>query len=168
MAKWTLHAGRAIYKDGRPTIYVSDSASLPASDAQALSPTALDGLARRIVESLNATEPAPVYTVNSFDVCAPGMERLRNRSEFLLVASIVPGTSAASLRQQWLDDIQACVRGDWFDYDAARQAVESAMRYYVRPAFRRKRWNPFGVPSVRDGEESCMAYLFIESGEESV
>ena len=65
------------------------------------------------------------YHVNNFDDSAPGMERLRNRSEFILIACPWEDSTAEDIRKQWLQDIQSCGRFDGFDYDAARQAVES-------------------------------------------
>lgn len=100
--------------------------------------------------------------VTTFDVCVPGMERLRSQSEFILLAYLQPSTTGGNIREQWLDDLQVCERPDGFNYDAARQAIESAVKDYVRPAFRRKRWNPFSVPRAADSDDGCAAYLFIE------
>lgn len=105
------------------------------------------------------------YVPTSFDVCNPGMERLRNQSEFLLVAYIHPSSTAKEIAANWNHDLQSCMREDDFDYDAARAAIDQAMRDWVRPAFRRKRWNPFGVYRPDDGESGCAAFLYIDKGE---
>lgn len=63
------------------------------------------------------------YTVNSFDDSAPGMERLRYRSEFILLAYPWEDSTSEDIRKQWLDDIDSCCRPDGFDYDGACIAV---------------------------------------------
>jgi hypothetical protein len=85
------------------------------------------------------------YEVSSFDVCAEGNERLRSYSEFILVAYVGARQSVKGIRQQWLDDIQACVRPDGFDYDAARKCVETVKL----------------TPRDFKGAAGCSAYLYI-------
>lgn len=63
------------------------------------------------------------YVINTFDDSAPGMERLRHQSEFILLAYPSTDSGLDDIRQQWIDDIQSCARPDDFDYDAARDAV---------------------------------------------
>ena len=63
------------------------------------------------------------YVINTFDDSAPGMERLRYQSEFILLAYPREDSTPEDIRQRWLDDIQSCARPDYFNYDAARQAV---------------------------------------------
>ena len=96
------------------------------------------------------------YEVTTFDVCTAGFERLRSTSEFILVASVTPDTTRDDLVSQWMDDLQACDRGDNFDYDAARDCVRdfapqintaSVLRYVEAPA--------------DEDAEGCNAYLFI-------
>jgi hypothetical protein len=169
MARWsTPFSSRELYRDGVHVVTINRAGN--SSDGFPLSPAECDDLARRIAYALQDSEPKPEYRVTTVDVCVPGNERLRNRSEFILLASVIPSTTAADIRGQLLADIQSCDRGDWFDYDSARAAVESAMADYVRPAFRRKRWNPFDVPRVRpdDCEPGCYLYVYVDSGEESV
>jgi hypothetical protein len=104
------------------------------------------------------------YEVSTFDVCAIGFERLRSYEEFILTASINADTKGEDIRDQWLDDIEACMRPDGFDYDAARQAVETYWHDVVRPLFDRN--NPFNLEKGCDGigfdeEKDCTAFLFI-------
>ena len=63
------------------------------------------------------------YTVTSFDNSVSGMERLRNQSEFILLAYPWEDSVPVDIRRQWVDDIQSCDRFDGFDYEAAREAV---------------------------------------------
>jgi hypothetical protein len=63
------------------------------------------------------------YTVTTFDDSADGMERLRNQSEFILLAYPASDSTPDDVLQQFIDDIQSCDRFDGFDYDAARAAV---------------------------------------------
>lgn len=111
------------------------------------------------------------YEPTTFDVCISGMERLRNQNEFMLLAYLVPSTNAKSIREQWLDDMNGCDRFDGFEYDACRIAIDKAMAGWVRPAFRRRRWNPFGLSRTKRSEhgDGCIAFLYIrvpETGEE--
>lgn len=107
------------------------------------------------------------YTVTTFDVCMAGNERLRNRSEFLLVGYVNPDITKTELTEQFMADIQACERPDGFDYDACRATVMAFMAdvdmkhalLYVEPA-----------PLGEDGEppedyEPCSAYLFINDAQ---
>jgi hypothetical protein len=63
------------------------------------------------------------YTVTTFDDSAEGMERLRDQSEFILLAYPSKDSTPDDILQQFVDDIQTCDRFDGFDYDAAREAV---------------------------------------------
>jgi hypothetical protein len=64
------------------------------------------------------------YQVTTLDCAAEGMERLRDQSEFILLA-YASGADIApdDILEQWLGDLQACERPDGFDYDAARLAI---------------------------------------------
>lgn len=106
------------------------------------------------------------YTIETFDVCAPGFERMRNRNEFILAATINCDTEASSLLSEWLDDIQSCDRFDNFDYDEAKRVVTDYYSSVVAPLFA-KRKNPFNLDADRTDigmefeSESICAYLFI-------
>ena len=108
----------------------------------------------------------PKYEVTTFDVCASGFERLRSYEEFILLALIDAETSAEDLLEQWVSDIQSCERGDDFDFDAARKAVEAYHAENIAPLFA-KRDNPFDLDArdVEDEEsfdqESATAYLYV-------
>ena len=67
----------------------------------------------------------PRYEVTTFDVCAAGMERLRNQDEFILVSYIFADTDSADLLADWKADVQCCDRGDTFDYAAIDTLLDS-------------------------------------------
>lgn len=109
-----------------------------------------------------------MYEVTSMDICCQGFERLRNQSEFLLVAYPDAKATPDSLMAEWLSDIQACARPDAFDYDAA----ESAVRTYVdgsRDAISRAlaslEWPEPNDDSEPDEGESVCAFLFVDCGD---
>ena len=110
------------------------------------------------------------YEVTAFDVCVPGFERLRNRDEFILVASVWYGMSKDDLLKQFNSNIQVCIRPDDFDYDAVRKLVAETVANartvdvlsYIDP------------PKVDDADvdieqemEGCKAYLYIRDTERS-
>lgn len=63
------------------------------------------------------------YRVTTIDISAEGMERLRNRDEFILLASVDEDSTVESVKSDLLDDIDSCDRGDWFDGDKAECAI---------------------------------------------
>lgn len=94
----------------------------------------------------------------TIDVCQPGFERLRSQSEFILLAHPREGDSPSDLKAEWLADIQRCERPDGFDYDAAREAVETfcldASGYLA---------NVCSDAPPADESEELTAFLYIES-----
>lgn len=68
------------------------------------------------------------YSVTGVDDSAEGMERLRDQSEFILIAYASDDSTPDDLAEQWSADIGATAQPDGFDYDAA----ESAVRTYCR------------------------------------
>lgn len=108
------------------------------------------------------------YEITTFDVCASGMERLRNKDEFILVAHIEPTSTPVDLEDQWLADIQACERSDDFDYGAADALVRAHVAERLRPLWDlSKDGNPFALDSVEDigmqedADSACVALLYI-------
>lgn len=65
------------------------------------------------------------YSVTGVDDSADGMERLRDQSEFILIAYASGGEELAEISEQWIRDIDSTDRGGGFDYDAAELAVRS-------------------------------------------
>lgn len=74
------------------------------------------------------------YTVSGLDCSADGMERLRDQSEFILLADPSPSdpdeATPAALCEQWIADLDSVMREDGFDY----QQAESAIRTYCEEA----------------------------------
>lgn len=65
-----------------------------------------------------------IYEVTRFDNSAPGMEPLRNRDEFILIAYLGEDMAPLDILTQWQADIDSCVRPDGFDYLEARAAID--------------------------------------------
>jgi hypothetical protein len=102
------------------------------------------------------------YRVTTFDVCAPGFERLRSESEFILCAYPNGRSGWRTLRDEWLADLRGADRGEGFDFAAARREV---CRY---AAELRREWagkrNPMRIqpaPRGDDSGESITAYLYV-------
>ena len=66
-----------------------------------------------------------MYTVNSYDICTPGMERLRSNSEFIIPVRVYHGLKAEEIRTCMLDDIGQYEHPDGFDYGACRKAIKA-------------------------------------------
>lgn len=64
------------------------------------------------------------YQVTSLEICAQGMERLRNRDEFILVSYAWRGATAPELARDWEGDLRAVDRGDSFDWDSAYACLQ--------------------------------------------
>jgi hypothetical protein len=104
------------------------------------------------------------YTVNSWDVCAMGNERLRNRDEFILIAPVYRGISAPEVLDGLWADIQCCERGDWFSYDAARAMVRAWIDSELVPLMSDARRNPFAdIEASEDGEDYVSLYLYVQA-----
>ena len=112
------------------------------------------------------------YEVTTFDVCMPGFERLRNRDEFILVASVWYGMSKDDLLEQFNSDIQACERPDDFDSDAIRKLVTETVAnvrmvdvlYHLDSP---KVVDDADVDDIEQEMEGCKAYLYIRDTERS-
>ena len=65
-----------------------------------------------------------MYTVNSYDICVQGYERLRSNSEFIIPTYVSRGTTVDEIRQDMKDDIQNIMQPDGFDFDACRKAID--------------------------------------------
>lgn len=108
------------------------------------------------------------YAVNSMDDSADGMERLRSQSEFILLAYPKVGETVETLRDEWIADLDSCMRPDGFDFAAAEQAIrdycEERSDYLVRcladlPA------EPDDDADEPDFDESPVTFrLYVEEG----
>ena len=96
------------------------------------------------------------YEVTSLEYCTPGMERLRNRDEFILIAYPSPRAGWPQLIAQWCDDLQTCEREDGFDYAAARAAIRAAFKG-------RKGRNPLRAERASYDYEPTPALLYVRT-----
>jgi hypothetical protein len=65
------------------------------------------------------------YSVTTLDLCVQGFERLRSNREFILTAYPGQYSLPEEIVESLREDIQSCMRPDDFDFDAAREAVDS-------------------------------------------
>lgn len=106
------------------------------------------------------------YTVNSWDVCAPGMERLRNNYEFILAIPVSHGTDLDDVRQALKLDINSHDQRASFDYPACRAAIDQFCDQTLRPRMDDAKANPFAdleTESEDDSEQGCYLYVFMQS-----
>lgn len=126
----TLDSCRAIAK-----AYLSGRARAMATIDSEEAPTGRDAARAALADvaaSLDGADlsqvaaPGARYTVSGMDCAAEGMERLRDQSEFILLAYVDNANAgSADVWAQWLEDIDSCARPDGFDYLEARQAVRT-------------------------------------------
>lgn len=64
------------------------------------------------------------YQVTSLDCSAEGMERLRSQSEFIALAYAGADATPEDILRELREDLDSCDRGDSFDFDAAREAIQ--------------------------------------------
>jgi hypothetical protein len=105
------------------------------------------------------------FKVTTTDYAMPGMERLRDQDEFILIAYPSYHTSIVEVRNDILADIEAVDRGDDFDYDAAHTAVQAALTAHFGDAslFRAV----YEVDPASDGEsdeEFPAFYVYVRDG----
>lgn len=67
----------------------------------------------------------PRYHVTSLDCSAEGMERLRSPAEFILLAYAGSDSTPEDIFAALRDDVDSCDRGDGFDFEAARAAIQT-------------------------------------------
>ena len=98
------------------------------------------------------------YTVNSFDICTAGFERLRSNSEFILVTPVYKGVLGEEIRASMHDEIQSYSQPDEFDYEACRAAINTFIDENIAGNCVRL----FGdiEPAGEDGE-GCNLYVYM-------
>jgi hypothetical protein len=98
------------------------------------------------------------YRVNSYDICCPGMERLRSNSEFILVTTVYKGVLGEEIRDDMKQQIQSCAQPDGFDYEACRQAIDDFIDQNIAGNCARL----FGdIDPPSDNEEGVNLYVFM-------
>lgn len=65
------------------------------------------------------------YQVTTLDCSAYGMERLRDQSEFIALASAGEDSSPEDILRELREDLDSCDRGDGFDFEQARAAIQA-------------------------------------------
>lgn len=104
------------------------------------------------------------YEVTSFDLCVQGFERLRSQDEFILCAYPDSKTSAAEVVDEFVRDIDSCMRPDEFDYKAAENAVRD---YFAQDslggltsALASVEWGEEPAPEDMEGNP-IIAFLYV-------
>lgn len=97
------------------------------------------------------------YEVTNHDYACPGMERLRNRDEFILIVYPTPDMSDDALMAEILDDVGSVVRDDGFDYDACR----SALADYFDTVTLSRIIAYSTTPDEDDGDEGACLFVYV-------
>ena len=95
-------------------------------------------------------------TLNSYDLCVSGFERLRKQSEFMLVVPVSNTDTRADICEALHADLQSCMREDDFDWDGAKTMIDE--HFGSRPA---ELFAP-ELEDVGEDEEGCSLYLYCE------
>lgn len=106
-------------------------------------------------DSINLERDA--LRVMTLDICAQGFERLRTRSEFILVAYVSRGSTRASVAEQWRDSLQCCERREGFPWEQARGLIADS-------AEANGPWIESACAELEEASEdsdSCVCLLYI-------
>lgn len=103
-----------------------------------------------------------VVTLNSYDICVPGFERLREQSEFMLVVPVGPTDNRGYVYHALLADLTCCDRGDGFDYFGAKAMLKEA---FGNPDKLGELFDASLEPVPEDGE-GCNLYLYCEESKD--
>ena len=99
------------------------------------------------------------YQVTGADFCAPGMERLRNQSEVILLCYPAPQWGARKIWQEIAADMQGQDMGEGFDYRAARRAIGDYFRKLRKQWAGRNARAIFGADSFADNGDEAAPFL---------
>lgn len=102
------------------------------------------------------------YQVSTFDICADGMNRMRNRDEILTCAFASPELGADDLRDEWKRDIR---NRAWSDDDDDEAAICAAIDSYVVENGGAIAAELCTLDPVGDDEEGLSAFLYIRDVE---
>lgn len=97
------------------------------------------------------------YTVNSYDVCTSGFERLRNRDEFMLVVPVYNSDTRETIRDSLKHDALVWTERDWFHLDVCKAAID---------AFCNEQIDEKGFPDLEDvpeDEEGCSIFVYLQA-----
>ena len=102
------------------------------------------------------------YEVSGADFCAPGMERLRNQDEIILLCYPAPQWGARKIWQEIAADMQGQDMGEGFDYRAARRAIGDYFRKLRKQWAGRNARAIFGADSFApEGEEPAPFLVYL-------
>lgn len=111
---------------------------------------------------VRVTIEKPKYIVTTFDVCCQGFERLRSRSEFILVAYPSKDDDGHTLKAAWLSDFDQSQQ-ELGDFEAARACVETWCQQHGEAIDEKLRstfsWRGDDEPDD-DGNPLC-AFLYV-------
>lgn len=103
------------------------------------------------------------YKVTTFDVCVPGMERMKNIDEWIISAPVVIGMSLPDIRQALFDDVRHAP--DWIDQQRMREAVDACYQDILDALGPHKAIgnNPFDLEPDHGDEidECCQVFMFV-------
>lgn len=97
------------------------------------------------------------YTVNSWDVCTQGFERLRSRTEFMITLPVRRATGWKEIRDEMKADIQRYAQPDDFDYAACQLAVDE---FCAELRKRHKSGKPF-MDTLASDETECELFVYM-------
>lgn len=103
------------------------------------------------------------YTVNSWDVCCSGNERLRNRDEFMIAVSVSCWTTRDELRGDMKHDIQTYMQPEWFDYDACNAAIDAFCDQFQELPFPNLEDAGEGEDEFSVEYEGCYLYAYLQA-----
>lgn len=73
------------------------------------------------------------YRVNSWDVCVPGNERMRNQTELLIAIPVSGADTVETIRRALKADIQSYMQPDSFSFDQCNAAIDAFCDNHVLP-----------------------------------
>jgi hypothetical protein len=98
-----------------------------------------------------------MYTVNSYDICVQGFERLRSNSEFIIPIYVSRGTTVDDIRRYMKDDIQNIMQPDGFDFEACRKTIDEFCDANAKDLER----HIDDLEPAGDEDESCMLFVYM-------
>ncbi len=98
------------------------------------------------------------YTVNSYDVCVQGFERLRSQTEWMITVPVDCDSTRENVRCEMRADIQRYMQPEWFDYDKANAMIDAFCAELDEIPFP-------DVEPADEGEEGCSLYVYIQAPE---
>jgi hypothetical protein len=105
------------------------------------------------------------YTVNSYDVCVSGFERLRSQTEWMIAVPVDGSTTRDELREAMKADIQGYMQPDWFDFDKANAMIDAFCAELGELPFPDLETREEDEDCNFIDEEGCSLYVYIQAPE---